>query len=75
MKKITIILGLLIFMATLVSYASAADMSAFELRDGRVYKGGEELKCDVNEIPSEIEGPIRYWSAFGPDTSDRVTEA
>ena len=75
MKNFPIILALLIFMTAAVSHASAADISAFKLKGGRIYKGGEELKCDVNEVPSEIGGPIRYWSAFGPDASDSVTEA
>jgi len=74
MKKFTIILTLLIFIAA-VSPASAADISAFELKDGRVFKGGVALDCEVNEVSTEIEGPIRFWSAFSPDTSDIVTEA
>jgi hypothetical protein len=54
------------------SMGEAPDISAFALKDGRVYKGGAELDCEVNEIPSEVEGPIRFWSAFGTDASEAV---
>ena len=77
MRKFPIILTLLIFMAAFFSAgsASAADISVFELKGGRVFKGGAAIDCHVNEVPAEIEGLVRYWGAFGPDTSDSVTEA
>jgi hypothetical protein len=52
----------------------APDIGAFALKDGRVYKEGAELDCEVNEIPSGVEGPIRFWSALGTDTSEAVRE-
>ncbi|MDR1622940.1 MAG: hypothetical protein LBS00_11250 [Synergistaceae bacterium] len=46
----------------------------FSLKDGRVFKGDEELDCEVNDVPKEIEGPIRHWSVIGTGTSDVVKE-
>ena len=46
----------------------------FSLKDGRVYRGETALDCVVHEVPDSIDGPIRYWSAFGHDTSDEVKE-
>ena len=73
MKKFPIILTLLIFIVA-VSSASAADISAFELKGGRVFKGGEEIECYVNEVPSEIEGPVRYWISLGWQNEVREDE-
>ena len=75
MKKFPIILTLLIFIVA-VSSASAADISAFELKDGRVFKDGAALYSEVyefpevNEVPSEIGGPVRFWCAFDPETGE-----
>ena len=65
---------LAVFILTFADAAEPADISAFALKDGSVYKGGAELDCEVNEVPSDIEGAIRYWCAFGPDANDSVTE-
>jgi len=74
MKKmllgVTIALGILAFAA----YAETSDISVFSLKDGSIYRGGVALDCYVNEVPSEIDGPIRYWSVLGPDVSDAVLE-
>jgi hypothetical protein len=52
----------------------AIDTGAFSLKNGRVYKGKTELDCEVYDVPAEVEGSIRHWSAFGTDTSDAVSE-
>jgi hypothetical protein len=52
----------------------SADISVFSLKGGKVYKNKTALDCEVREITGETEGPIRFWSVFGPDTSDAVTE-
>jgi hypothetical protein len=54
--------------------AGEPDVYAFSLKGGRVYKGGKEIDCEVNEISPETEGSLRYWSVIGPDKSDAVTE-
>jgi hypothetical protein len=56
------------------SIGEAPDIGAFAIKDGRVHKGGTALDCEVNEIPPEVEGPIRFWSVFGTDTSEAVKE-
>jgi hypothetical protein len=50
------------------------DVNAFSLKDGRVYRGETALDCEVNKVPDEIDGPIRYWSVLDPDSSDAVKE-
>jgi hypothetical protein len=52
----------------------APDIGAFALKDGRVYKNDTELDCEANEIPSQVEGPIRFWSAIDDNVSERVSE-
>jgi hypothetical protein len=69
---LVIVLSLAFFV---IEGSEAADISAFALKNGRVCKEDRELECDVNEVPSGIEGPIRYWSAFGHDANDVVTES
>jgi hypothetical protein len=55
--------------------AGAPDISVFTLREGRVYKKDAEIDVRaVNEVPSGVDGPVRYWSAFGPGASDAVSE-
>lgn len=53
---------------------SQVDISAFALKDGRVYKGGKALDGDVNEVPAEIGGSIRYWSALDADENEALSE-
>jgi hypothetical protein len=55
--------------------ADAPDISVFTLKDGRVYKEDAEIDArSVGEVPSGVEGPLRYWAAFGPDASKAVSE-
>jgi hypothetical protein len=77
MKKITVVFAAVIVLLACAPAFAAADgtagLSAFALKDGKVYKGGEALDCEVNEIP-DAEGPVRYWSVFDQETSEEVTE-
>jgi hypothetical protein len=50
-------------------------MDAFMLRDGRAYKDGEALECDVYETPKGLDNGIAAWVAVGPETSGAVSEA
>ena len=54
--------------------AGQFNINVFSLKNGRVYIDGAELECEVNEVPSDIDGTIRYWSAFGQSTSEAVQE-
>jgi hypothetical protein len=53
--------------------AAAPDGSAFSLKDGRLFRDGEIVEAEVNEVPAEIEGPVRFWSAVGADESGNET--
>jgi hypothetical protein len=33
-----------------------------------------KLEREVNEVPSEIEGPVRYWVELGPRASDEAQD-
>ena len=70
------ILSVFLMSAALSLAAGAAelDMKAFTLKNGRVHKGNTALDCDVHEVPSGIQGPVRFWSTFGPDASHTVTQ-
>jgi hypothetical protein len=55
--------------------ATAPDISVFTLKDGRIYKEDAEIEARAGgEVPSGVDGPIRYWSAFGAGSSDAVSE-
>lgn len=45
------------------------DVSAFSLKDGKVYKGDSPLECEVVAIDETIEGPLRYWAFLKADAS------
>lgn len=50
--------------------------SEFRVKDGSVWKRNSKIvDAVVNEVPSDIKGAARYWSAFGEDSSDLVDEA
>jgi hypothetical protein len=70
MKKIIVLCAVVIALLSCAGAFAAAnepvDPSVFALKDGKVYKGGNALDREVNEIP-DTEGPIRYWSVFGAD--------
>jgi hypothetical protein len=51
------------------------DVSAFELKDGKVYKKGAALDCEVFDVLEETEGPIQHWSVFSPDANGAVSES
>jgi hypothetical protein len=51
---------------------SAPNLGAFLLKDGKVFKNKTALECEVHEI--EGKGAFRFWSAFGPETSEAVAE-
>ncbi len=56
------------------SPAAAPDVSVFWLKDGRLFRGEEIVEAEVNGVPPEIEGPVRFWSAVGADESGPVAE-
>ena len=79
MKRNLIISAVFMVLAALVFTAPAAgeaavDRPAFTLKDGRVYKGDVALDSNVNEVPPEIGGAVRYWSVVGPSASEAVQE-
>jgi hypothetical protein len=77
MKKITVLCAVVFVVLSCVRAFSAAnqpaDLSAFAIKDGKVYKDTDVLDWEVNEIP-DAEGPIRCWSAFGQETAEVVQE-
>lgn len=76
MKRALLVLAAFIMITSPAFTARSAmvDVNTFILKDGSVHKGKTTIDRQVNEVPPEIGGPIRYWSAFGPDTSDAVKE-
>ncbi len=54
--------------------AAGPDGDLFSLKDGRLFMGEESVEAEVNEVPPEIEGPVRFWSAVGADDSGLVRE-
>jgi hypothetical protein len=79
MKRTLIIPVVFMVLAALAFTAPAAgeaaiDRQAFTLKDGRVHKGEVALDSQVNEVPPEIGGAVRYWSVVGPSASDAVQE-
>ena len=56
------------------SPAAAPDISAFSLKGRRLYKGEESVEAEVHDVPPEIDGRVRFWSAVGADESSPVAE-
>ncbi|MDR0355097.1 MAG: hypothetical protein LBJ64_05110 [Deltaproteobacteria bacterium] len=54
--------------------AEPPNLSAFQLKDGKVHKNGTALDCEINEVAEVEEGPIRFWSVFGPSAHETVRE-
>ena len=40
------------------------DLSIFSLKNGKFHISGAEVPAEVNEVPADVEGPLRVWSAF-----------
>jgi hypothetical protein len=51
------------------------NFGAYALRNGKIFKGGEELKCEVNEVPENIQNGISAWAVIGESSSGSVTAA
>ena len=68
------ILGGLVFVEQEGMEAAGPDVSVFWLKDGRIFRGEEIVEAEVNGVPPEIEGPVRFWSAVGADESGPVAE-
>lgn len=47
---------------------------AFSVRDGRVFRDGTALECEVHTVPAGIDNGIAFWSVVGSETSDAVKE-
>jgi hypothetical protein len=63
------ILAELVFVEQEGMEAAGPDVSVFWLKDGRLFRGEEIVEAEVNGVPPEIEGPVRFWSAVGADES------
>ena len=44
-----------------------ADLGIFSLKDGRFHIGEMEVDIEVNEVPDDVKGPLRFWSVFEND--------
>jgi hypothetical protein len=51
------------------------DLSAFELKGGKIFKNGIVLNCEISVVPRDIQGPIRFWSLVGPNSSETVRDS
>jgi hypothetical protein len=75
----------LLLMVVLICLSSAAafaanegtrpNFGAYALKDGHVYKGGEELGCEVHEVPEGLANGMKAWAVIGADSSDSVAES
>jgi hypothetical protein len=50
------------------------DLGKFSVKDGAVYDGEGDRVVEANELGGEIEGPIRFWAALGPESSEAAAE-
>jgi hypothetical protein len=69
----------LIFLSHAAAFAASEgegpNFGAYALRNGHVYKGDEELGCEVYEIPDGLEkNGIYAWAILGTEISDSVAE-
>ena len=44
----------------------------FSVKDGRVFRNGTALECEVYPVPDGIENGITFWSVVGSEMSDAV---
>lgn len=54
--------------------AAQPEARAFSLKNGQVYKGEEQIEGEIQDVPQEIEGDLRYWSIVGKDESSSLAE-
>jgi hypothetical protein len=57
------------------SAGQSAKLRDYQLKDGQVYRKGVALDCEVNEVPPEIKGSLRFWSVFEPTSGQGSLES